>query len=893
MVRLRQNCAALFLACAAPWPSLSAASQPERGLVLHYPMDEGSGGRLADASGQGQAGIIHEAKWVRLPRGYALEFDGQKSYVDCGSARQLDIRGQITVMAWVCPAQIQVAPEPGIVGKQFSSFLLSYYRNHSVYWYINEGGNNVSAAAQPAVWSQVAGTFDGTTLALYVDGELACKNLSKHGLINGGGNFCIGAVFARAPAPGPERPLEAGFKGLIDEVKVYSRALAPAEIRAEFRKDGGQRNSIFAVAYPRIQPEATIKVGELAVGADLNGTIQITSGKSACVLESEFSYPGLRMGSNALSAAATQCESSWQPHLRRLDRSTLQIEAHGHYYSLKRTVRLSHERIELEDTLRNLTNAPVGVLIGHHLVTPDNLAKTRVMVTADSPFVFFSLAGGDFGLVAEDDVGRLQFEASAAVNHVQVRHSSFALDAGKSYTFRYALYPLTPTGDVYAFINRVRRDWRSNFTIEGPFTFFDSSDPRLEEPGALAKYVQRRKLKLVALSPWLDYDPGLLDHVLARDEYKARMQKAAGAFHQIDPAIKVLGCIETDWVALFPEKIKGGDLLEKGAPEQVTRIIEDSDLPWKDSLKRQRDGSVRLEHYVRGGKPQLSVAVYPAAGNAQEKFLLDQERFLIEETGLDGVYIDEFNQAWTRNVRSYSGWDGVSVEINPKTGEIARKYVSCSLAGIPSRLAIINYVLSRGKTLVANTWATSAREQALPALRFWEMQDYVRAPGLRAGVKPPLVGQMIEGLFGSPIGLGITAVADKTRPAPAAGGASLSEGLMLGLISYLRHGLLYYHYTYPDLPESGPGGGEYGPVNQMFPFTPVALHEGWLEGRERILTCLSGEYTWQHSTRPVVRLFGLDGREKPNRARLQRNGSHWRITLPMENWAEIAVISAE
>ena len=62
-----------------------------------------------------------------------------------------------------------------------------------------------------------------------------------------------------------------------------------------------------------------------------------------------------------------------------------------------------------------------------------------------------------------------------------------------------------------------------------------------------------------------------------------------------------------------------------------------------------------------------------------------RRRFLLEEVGLDGIYIDEFNQAWNRSVRSYSGWDGVSVEINPQTGEIARKYVSCGLAGIPSR----------------------------------------------------------------------------------------------------------------------------------------------------------------------------------------------------------------
>ena len=73
--------------------------------------------------------------------------------------------------------------------------------------------------------------------------------------------------------------------------------------------------------------------------------------------------------------------------------------------------------------------------------------------------------------------------------------------------------------------------------------------------------------------------------------------------------------------------------------------------------------------------------------------------------GGDCASVALFNQSWSRNVRSYGGWDGASVEINPETGEIASKYVSCGLAGIASRLALMNYVFSRGKTFVANTWA--------------------------------------------------------------------------------------------------------------------------------------------------------------------------------------------
>jgi hypothetical protein len=44
----------------------------------------------------------------------------------------------------------------------------------------------------------------------------------------------------------------------------------------------------------------------------------------------------------------------------------------------------------------------------------------------------------------------------------------------------------------------------------------------------------------------------------------------------------------------------------------------------------------------------------------------------------------------------------------------------------------------------------------------------------------------------------------------------------------------------------------------MFPFTPIELHSGWLVGRERILTCVSGEFGWR-GEKPDVEVFVYDG----------------------------------
>jgi hypothetical protein len=106
--------------------SLAAAEDSDR--VAYYTFDEGSGSILRDHSGHGNDGRLHNARWVRQGTGYCLEFNGVDSYVDCGRGPSLDLREALSVEAWVYPAR-PVQGEPGILGKHFSSYLLTYYQD--------------------------------------------------------------------------------------------------------------------------------------------------------------------------------------------------------------------------------------------------------------------------------------------------------------------------------------------------------------------------------------------------------------------------------------------------------------------------------------------------------------------------------------------------------------------------------------------------------------------------------------------------------------------------------------------------------------------------------------------------------------------------------------------
>ena len=82
-----------------------------------------------------------------------------------------------------------------------------------------------SSAVPLGVWSHLAVTFDGSVVRLFVNGAL------------------VGSVGFVGSVPGSSGPLRLGgnsvwgewFAGLIDEVRVYNRALTQAEIQTDMQ----------------------------------------------------------------------------------------------------------------------------------------------------------------------------------------------------------------------------------------------------------------------------------------------------------------------------------------------------------------------------------------------------------------------------------------------------------------------------------------------------------------------------------------------------------------------------------------------------------------------------------------------------------------------------------
>ena len=78
-------------------------------------------------------------------------------------------------------------------------------------------------------WTHLAATYDGTTVRLYVNGAQVASRavtgnlISSTGALRIGGNTIWGEYFS----------------GLIDEVRIYNRALTPAEIVTDMNAQVG------------------------------------------------------------------------------------------------------------------------------------------------------------------------------------------------------------------------------------------------------------------------------------------------------------------------------------------------------------------------------------------------------------------------------------------------------------------------------------------------------------------------------------------------------------------------------------------------------------------------------------------------------------------------------
>lgn len=219
-----------------------ASAELEEGLVVYFNFEQGEANTIADLSNTGNDGAVNgEPVWVDGPMpefGSAIEFDGIDDYIEVADNPTLDVGdGDISFMLWINQAEEQPGDHPRPISKMplyatnKPGFDLITYGVVSTAMQIFYGMSGASRQTTGAVinivdggWHHLVTMKEGNEIKLYIDGQLDSSSPITEMDIDNDYPFVVGSC-AQVAA-------HVMFKGAVDEVAFYNRALMEDEIES-------------------------------------------------------------------------------------------------------------------------------------------------------------------------------------------------------------------------------------------------------------------------------------------------------------------------------------------------------------------------------------------------------------------------------------------------------------------------------------------------------------------------------------------------------------------------------------------------------------------------------------------------------------------------------------
>ena len=217
------------------------------GLVAYWSFDEGSGTTAQDVIGSNNGTLNGDPSWVDGISGKALDFDGSGDYVDVPNSPDLNPTDAITITTWFKADPFDPPGTygwPSLVSKYtdgVGGYDLSVQKIYEGTPQITTGifledlgpGGHITLQESlptevvlPNIWYFTAMTYDGSEFTLYraKEGDATPSAIS----MSGSGSLAISDSHLNIG----ECPYNPGryWDGLIDEVRIYNRALTSAEI---------------------------------------------------------------------------------------------------------------------------------------------------------------------------------------------------------------------------------------------------------------------------------------------------------------------------------------------------------------------------------------------------------------------------------------------------------------------------------------------------------------------------------------------------------------------------------------------------------------------------------------------------------------------------------------
>ena len=568
-------------------------------------------------------------------------------------------------------------------------------------------------------------------------------------------------------------------------------------------------------------PPAVTSLPNLNIASD--GALQIALSGKPLMLQSSFSVPG--GGQNHFGN--TSKESQWQPKVTQINNRQWRVEAAGKYYRLSREITQKEGRIEIADTFHNLTKNDIGVIFSNDFNLKDQPGINYARIggkrgqginnvnSRENPTLFFPLKNSSLTMVVEDDVYRNQasFYFDTQSQTSGIRDNMFALAPHASYTMKWSIYTL-PDKKYFSMVNRVRQDWGSNITLKNPVYFTNYHSIAAMTVEQIQKLVDNLNAKYICFwqvttpdkhPQWDDKQVVAMGEGILHPDMKQEMElvkEATAKLHAADLDVKVALYTHSFFVA--PEK---ADDLE----------FKDS---WITNAAGERSQSVYDNAQYYSYRP-----VFPTDKNSYGKAYHRVIDYLLNDVKLDWIYWDESNGPGVtvekgdkmESYLTYNTWDGHTAKVNPQTGMIEQKCGFLTLLSGDYMHGIVKQVKDHGGYVLFNGAGTVKSRLESPS--FVESQ------------------------------WGITRLYSTNLNTPLAYG--LGDPTMADLRRRLDFGTIYARTALDYKSDI---------VKRFYPFTPMELHEGWVKGKERIITDRSGDFGWDENFSGKLYLYDAVGK---------------------------------
>ncbi|MDD2964887.1 MAG: T9SS type A sorting domain-containing protein [Bacteroidales bacterium] len=200
------------------------------GLVAYYPFN----GNANDESGNGYHGMVNGAILSEDRNGFAnkaFSFNGFDNWIEV-PAISIEMPG-VSAAAWIYCSDILPPGSPQIIGIYPGlHHVLQLETNQLLTMFFNSTPTYATESAPgtvvPLEWSFVCGTYDGNYERIYFNGNLVAETPK---------NDSYSVVNKLLSIGRQNDPIDSYWRGKIDDIRIYNRALTPEEVLCLYQGD--------------------------------------------------------------------------------------------------------------------------------------------------------------------------------------------------------------------------------------------------------------------------------------------------------------------------------------------------------------------------------------------------------------------------------------------------------------------------------------------------------------------------------------------------------------------------------------------------------------------------------------------------------------------------------